>query len=174
MWNSRTLALVAVAAALTMGAGCVTRSTYQHDLAAEQAKTATAQVKAAALQEKLDQANKDVTKAQDTVAQKADDYIANQKAADNARGQVANLKQQVERLQASEKNSKEAADKAGKEQAEKLKALQDQVDAAQKENASLREAAEKLKAQIGELKAQVEGKSPAPAPTTSAPVPAGT
>ena len=79
-------------------------------------RTEAERLKTAAVQEKLDQANQDVKKAWDTLAQKAADYTANQKAADDARRQVAGLKQQIERLQNSvkeaEKNAKAAADKA--------------------------------------------------------------
>ena len=171
MWHSQALAVAAVAAALVTGAGCVTRSTYNHDLAIERARTEAERLKTAAVREKLDQANKDVKKAWDALAQKAADYTANQKAADNARRQVSGLRQQIERLQNSvkdaEKNAKAAADKAEKasnDEAEKLKKLQDQFDAAQKENAALRELAEKQKAQIAELKARLEENSSAPAP----------
>jgi autophagy-related protein 11 len=190
MWHLRALALAAVAAALVTGAGCTTRSTYHRDLAIEQAKTQAERLKAATLQEKLDQANKDVKKAWDALAQNAADYTANQKAADDARRQVAGLRQQIERLQNSlkdaEKNAKAAADKAekaSKDEAEKLKNLQDQFATAQKENAALREGVEKQKAQIAELTARLEEKSSVPAPplhpapttpTTSAPAPAGT
>ena len=116
-------------------------------------------------QEKLDQANKDVKKAWDALDQKASAYMSNQKAVDDARRQVAGLKQQIERLQNSikdaEKNAKAAMDKA-------VKASNDE--------------AEKLKAQIAELKARLEEKGSIPAPpvqpttttpTTSAPAPAG-
>jgi chromosome segregation ATPase len=189
MRHSRALAVAAIAAALATGSGCVTRSTYERDLAAEQSRTETERLRIASLQEKLDQANKDVKKAWDALAEKAVAYTANQKAADDARRQVAGLKQQIERLQNSskdaEKNAKAAADKAEKasnDAAEKLKKLQDQFDAVQKENAALRELAEKQYAQIAELKARLEEKNPVPAPpvqpttttpATNAPAPAG-
>jgi chromosome segregation ATPase len=174
MWHSRALAVAAVAAALLAGPGCVTRSAYQRDLAAEQARTEAENSKNAALQAKLDQAAKDIRKAQDTLSEEAADYTANQKAADAARGQVAGLKRQIEQLQNSakdaEKNAKAAADKAekaSKDEADKLRKLQDQADAAQKENAALHELVEKQKAQIAELKAQLDGKSSLPAPTAA-------
>ena len=72
---------------------------------------------------------------------------------------------------------------ARNKQAEKLKKLQDQFDAAQKENADLHELAEKQKAQIADLQARLgENGSPvrppihtAPMmPATGAPAPAGT
>jgi chromosome segregation ATPase len=181
MWHSRAWAAAAVAAALVTGAGCVTRSAYERDLAAERQKTAAVQVKLDQANMKLDQAHKDVKKAWDTLAQKAADYTANQKAADEARGQVAGLKRQIESLQTADKNAKAAAEKADQASKEQMKKLQDQLDAAQKENADLREVAEKQKAQIAELKARLEEKSSVPAPpiqptttpTTAAPAPAG-
>jgi chromosome segregation ATPase len=176
-------AVVVVAAALAAGAGCVTRSTYNRDLAVERARTDAERLKAAAFQEKLEQANQDVKKSWDALAQKAADYTANQRAADDARRQLSGLKQQVERLQNSikeaERNAKAAADKTEKashDEAEKLKNLQDQFEAAQKENSALRELAEKQKAQIAELQARLEEKGSVPAPPIqpppSAPVPA--
>jgi chromosome segregation ATPase len=183
MRHSRAWAVAAVAAALVMGAGCVTRSTYNHDLAIERSRTEAERLKTAIVQEKLDRANQDVKKAWDAIAQKAADYTTNQKAADDARRQLAGLRQQIDQLKNADKTSKAAADKASSEQAEKLKKLQDQCDAAQKENAELREIAEKQKAQIEELKARLEEKGSAPRPpihtapmmpATNAPAPAGT
>ena len=57
-------------------------------------------------------ANKDV-EAWNALAQKAADYIANQKAADDARQQFAGLRQQIERLQGCGEE-RQAADKAEK------------------------------------------------------------
>ncbi len=172
MRHLRALSVVAVAAALVAGTGCVSRGTYNHDLAVERARTEAEQVKTAAIQEKLDQANQDVKKAWDKFAQQAADYTANQRATDDARRQVSNLKQQNERLQANvkdaEKNAKTAADKAEKASnnaTEKLKSLQDQFDAAQKDISALRELAEKQKVQIAELQARLGEKESVPTPT---------
>jgi chromosome segregation ATPase len=172
MRNLQTFVVAAVAAAMLAGVGCVSRGTYNHDLAVERARTEAERLKAAAIQEKLDQANQDVKKSWDALTQKAADYTANQRAADDARRQVSGLKQQNERLQNNvkdaEKNAKAAADKAEKasnDAAEKLKALQDQLDTAQKEVSALREMDEKQKAQIAELKARLGEKDSAPAPT---------
>ncbi len=112
MRYSKAWAVAAVAAALVAGAGCVTRSTYNHDLAIERSRTEAERLKTAAVQEKLDQANQDVKKAWDTLAQKAADYTTNQKAADDARRQLAGLRQQIDQLQNAERTTKAAADKA--------------------------------------------------------------
>jgi chromosome segregation ATPase len=171
MRHSQALAIAVALAALAAGAGCVTRSTYNRDLAAERAETEAERLKAAALQQKLDQANRDVKKAWDALAQKESDYTANQRATDDARRQLSGLRQQVERLQNNikdaERNTKAAADKAEKasrDEAEKLKSVGEQLDTAQKENAALRDLAEKQRAQIAELKAEVETAHPAQAP----------
>ena len=160
MWTSRALAAAAVAATLVMSAGCVTRNTYNRDLAAEQARTEQAQLKTAVVQEKLDQANKDIKKAWDALAEESADYTANQKSADAARAQVAGLKKEIERLQNSAKETErttksatDKAEKASKEDADKLKKLQDQLDAAQKE--------------IAELKAHIAEKNSGTAPAAA-------
>jgi chromosome segregation ATPase len=152
MRYSKPWAALAVAAALAAGAGCITRSTYDRDLAAERARTDVERQKAAALQAKLDQADRDLKKAWDALSQKAADYTANQQATDDARRQVASLKQQNERLQNSVKDADKNA-KAATDNAEKLKAAQDQLAAAQKENAALHELVEKQKAKIEKLEA---------------------
>ncbi len=174
MRHSQAWAVAAVAAALVMGAGCVSRSAYNHDLAIERSRTEAERLKTAAAQEKLDQANLDVKKAWDTLAQKETDYTANQKAADNARRQLSGLRAQIEQLRNTEKTTKAESDKAAKassEAAEKLKKLQEQFDAAQKENADLRELAEKQKAEIAALKARLEGNSSlAPPPIHTMPM----
>ncbi|MGO8705583.1 MAG: hypothetical protein ACLQVA_17360 [Candidatus Brocadiia bacterium] len=183
MRYSKAWAVAAVAAALVAGAGCVSRSTYNHDLAIERSRTEAERLKTAAVQEKLDQANQDVKKAWDTLAQKAADYTTNQKAADDARRQLAGLRQQIDQLKNAERTTKATTDKANTDAAEKLKKLQDQFDAAQKENADLRELAGKQKAEIAELRARLEesGSAPRPPihtaptmPATGAPAPAGT
>jgi chromosome segregation ATPase len=170
MRHSQAVAAAVVIAALAAGPGCMTRSAYNRDLAAERARTETEQLKAAALQEKLDRANQDVKKAWDALAQKEADYTANQRAADDARRLLSGLRRQVEQLQNSiketERNSKAAADKAEKasrDEAEQLMTVLDELEAAQKENAVLRDLAEKQKAEIAELKARIEGKQAAPA-----------
>jgi len=164
--------VVAAVAAAVLAAAAALAGDLQSRLAVERARTEAERLKVAAIQEKLDQANQDVKKSWDALAQKAADYTANQRAADDARRQVSGLKQQNDRLQNNikdaEKNAKAAADmgeKASNDAAEKLKALQDQFDTAQKEVSALREMAEKQKAQIVELKARLGEKDSAPAPT---------